>query len=553
MSTTSKKALPKVLNDCLLPNDEALKKTVRSGRSILAGFATSEPCTFYSTVWDHIRREKVQELNFVNGLVLTPYNLFVGSALKRKGLLHGVADELSVSLFAEWARTINQATRKFDSLASLIAHYKRLQKRKIVFRCGFLSPAMNGIVPDVPMSRVLYPEYIRRNTSRMGITDMVFVHFPDAADNMALDERGNSRTHVAVMVMTPPNANGEMSHGPCSAFNSTVLDHIVESCDQDLLLYVNAAYPFTRGYEDASNTIHVDRFKPLAKAGRLFVVEDDGPLPALPAGAFDKPLPTELTIAEHVVNHVEANKDRTHGRAVQVGFGGTGVLAVRKLKESSWTGRAYTEMLEPYMLDLFESGKIAGSHIIEKDGRRTQLDGRIVCTFTVGMKDSDFYRRIDNNPAVIVAPSSRVVVSEAFAGGMGINNCLAIDFNGHVNTSARDRNHYSGVGGGAAILRGLAKGGISYLCMKSTHTTPEGETRSSVFPFLPRGTPVAYTGPDMAGGREGAVSYLVTEHGIAQLSGRSQSEFIRAVISVAHPRFREVLKRAAWREYRVKV
>ncbi len=550
---TTPRSLPRHLASRRMTNDEALKKTVRSGRSILAGFATSEPTTFYSSLWDHIRREKLQDIHVVNGLVLTPYKLFVGSALNRKGLFHGWADDHSMSPFAQWARTINQATRKFDSLASLIAHYKRLQKRRIVFRCGFLSPPVNGIIPDIPMSRMLYPDYIGRNTSRMGITDMLFVHFPDAFDAMAMDDRGNSKTDLFTLVMTPPDAKGDMSHGPCSAMNAPLLEHVLEACDQDVLLYVNPNLPFTRGYIDAPNTIHVDAFRKLSAAGRLFVVPDDAPVAALPAGAFDKPLPTELAIAQHVVNHIEANRDRTCGRALQVGFGGTGVLAVRALKESSWHGRGYTEMLEPYSLDLFESGKIAGSHFIEKDGRRTMLDGKMVCTFTVGMKGDDFCRRIDNNPAIIVAPSHRVVVPEAFYGGMGINNCLAIDFNGHVNTSARDRNHYSGVGGGATILRGLSKGGISYLCMKSTHTTPEGELRSSIFPFMPRGTPICYIGADMMGGRECSQSFLVTEHGVAQLSGRSQSEFIKALISVAHPRFREFLKRAAWREFRVKV
>jgi len=504
--TTPTRALPKFMKDCTVSNDHALKKVVRSGRGVMAGFATSEPHTFYSTVWDHIKREKLQDVSFTNGLVLTPYKLFVGSALNRKGLLHGVADDLSVSVFAEWARAINQATRKFDSLASLIAHYKRLQRRNIKFRCGFLSPAMNGIVPDIPMSRMLYPEYIGRNTSRMGITDMLFVHFPDAADSMALADDGSAKQEAFALVMTPPDANGEMSHGPCAAINGEILEHALAHCDQDVILYVNPAYPFTRGLPDAPNTVPVERFRALAKAGRLFVVEDDGPLPALPAGAFDHPLPTELAIADHVVNHIEAHAERTHGRAIQVGFGGTGVLAIRKLRESSWTGRAYTEMLESFMLDLFESGKVAGSHFIERDGRRTMLDGKLVCTFTLGQKGTDFYQRIDGNPAIVLAPSSRVVVAEGFHGGMGINNCLAVDFNGHVNTSARDKNHYSGVGGGAAILRGLSRGGISYLCMKSTHTTPEGELRSSIFPFMPRGTPVCYTGPDMMGGRDGGLS-----------------------------------------------
>jgi acetyl-CoA hydrolase len=145
------------------------------------------------------------------------------------------------------------------------------------------------------------------------------------------------------------------------------------------------------------------------------------------------------------------------------------------------------------------------------------------------------------------------VIPEGFYYGIGINNALAIDFNGHVNISARDKNHYSGVGGGAAIVRGLARGGISYLCMKSTHKTPEGELRSSIFPFMPKGTPICYTGPDMCGGREGARSFLVTEHGMADLTGKSQAEFIKALISVADPQFQPFLERAAYNEYRIRI
>jgi 4-hydroxybutyrate CoA-transferase len=545
--------LPRFLTERMFDNDEALKRTVISGRRIQCGFATSEPYTFYATVWDFIRKEKIRDVELRGGLVLTPHPIFVGTALKRKGLLPGLADGLSLSLFAEWARSVNQATRKMESLAVLVNHYKRLQKRNVGFMSGFMSPVLNGIVPDSPLTRMLYPEYVQRNTARMGITDFQFSHFSDAAEVMAYTADGRPKTDLMVLVMTLPDANGELSHGPCAAFNGEVLERVIANTDQDVLLYLNASYPFTRGLADAPNSLHVDRLKPLADAGRLFVVLDDGPVPALPAGSFDKPLETELKIAEQVVDHIEANPGLTRGRAIQVGFGGTGVLAIRKLRESSWTGRAYTEMLEPFMLDLFESGKIAGSHIVERDGRRTLLDGKIVCTFALGTRGTDFYRRIDRNDAIVLAPSSRVVIPEAFHGGMGINNCLAIDFNGHVNTSARDKNHYSGVGGGAAILRGLSRGGISYLCMKSTHTTPEGLLRSSVFPFMPRGTPVCYTGPDVMGGREGALSYLVTEHGVAQMSGRTQSEFIRAIVSVAHPDFRPFLKRAAWREFRVAV
>jgi acyl-CoA hydrolase len=545
--------LPKFLEDRIRTPEEALKRTVRNGTSILTGFATSEPHTFFSTAWDFIRKEKIRDLNLRSALVLTPYPLFLGNALNRKGLMAGVAERMSVSQLAQWARMINAATRKMESLASLIHHYERLKRRNITFTSGFMSPPLNAVIPDTAFTRMMHAEYIGRNTSRMGITDMQFLHFADAAASMGFDPEGKVRFDTFVAVTTPPNSEGLISHGPSAACNGEILDHVLDNCDADVLLYVNAGYPFTRGLPDAPNTVHQDRFRALAQADRLFIVMDDGPVPAIPASRFDQPLETELAIADTIVNHIEENIDRTRGRALQVGFGGTGVLAVRKLKDSSWSGRCYTEMLEPFMLDLFESGKIAGSHIVELDGRRTMLDGQIVCTFALGTTGGDFYRRIHDNPAIILAPSSRVVIAEAFQYGMGINNCLAIDFNGHVNTSARDRNHYSGVGGGGAIVRGLARGGISYLCMKSTHTTPEGEVRSSIFPFMPRGTPVNYSGPDMCGGREGALSYLVTENGIALLTGKSQSEFIRALVSVAAPEFRPWLKKVAWREYRVRV
>jgi len=253
------------------------------------------------------------------------------------------------------------------------------------------------------------------------------------------------------------------------------------------------------------------------------------------------------------VSHIEANLRYTAGRALQVGIGTTGVVAIRALCDSKWRGRAYTEMLEPFTLSLLEKGCIEGSHFIEADGRRTMLDGKIVCTFSFGEQGSDFYRKIDRNNAIVMAPASRVVISEAFYGGLGVNNCLGIDFHGHVNSAGRDRNHHSGVGGGALIHRGLTRGGVAYMCLKSTHRSADGELRSSIFPFLPQGTPISHIGPDMMGGRDGGRVFLVTEHGVAQISGLNQWDFIKALISVADPAFRPWLKREAWKEFRVAV
>lgn len=546
--------LPKSLAKHVVSNQEALRTLVRSHARLASGFATSEPHTFYATIWDHIQREDLHDIDIRQALFMAPHKLCLGNALSSTGLWGDFAKWVDgKSPFAGLVKQTNQVTKKLQGLARLIEHYEEMRRRNITLTSPFIGQATNTVIPNNTITRTLYPDYIGRNTTRMGITRMQSIHFPDAVDSMGFDPDGNPMVDTFVFAMTPPDEHGDMSHGLANGANGEILEKAIRYKTINVLIYVNKAYPFTRGYgDDAPNTVNVKQLEGLAKAGRLFLVEDDGKLPSLPKGALDSPAPAEVAIAQNVANHVEAHLAYTKGRALQVGFGPTGVLAIKALKASSWTGRCFTEMLEPFTLDLFDSGKISGTHFIERDGTRTQLDGKFACTFTICEEGSDFYKRLDNNPAVIVSAASRVVIPEAFHFGLGINSCLSIDFHGHVNAGGRDKNHFSGIGGGATIIRGLSKGGIGYLCMKSTHTTPEGRLRSSIFPFLPFGTPVAYVGPDLMGGRDGARFFLVTEHGVAQLSGKDQHAFIRNLISVADPRFRDQLRQEAYKEFRVR-
>ncbi len=537
-----------------MSNEEALRRTVRTGCRAGTGYASAEPRAFYDAMWDHIVREDIREANFRQALFMSPYRLCLGSAMDSRGLLAGLDKRWTdAPILGDAVRRMNGVTRKLEGLGRLIAHYEELRRRHITFTSGFIGPVTNAIIPSNPLTRALYPDYVGRNTTRMGITRMKSVHFPDGVDALGYDGNGRPVVDVFAAVLTPPDQDGEMSLGLSNGASWEVMSRAMQRHDMSLLVYVNPAAPFTRGYAEARNTLNVRDFEGLAKAGRLVAVHDDSALPSLPAGTFDAASPEDRAIANNIANHIELNLDVTAGRAIQVGFGPMGCLAIKALQSSSWTGRCYTEMLEPYTLGLFESGRVAGTHFIELDGRRTQLDGRIICTFAMAEEGSDFYRKIHDNPAIIVAPAARVVIPEAFHGGLGINSCLSIDFHGHVNISGRDRNYYSGVGGGAMILRGLARGGIAYLCMKSTHRTADGKVRSSVFPYLPQGTPVSYVGPDLMGGRDGARVFLATEHGVAQLSGTDQHSFIQAVVSVAAPQYRDSLRKAAWNEFRVAV
>jgi acyl-CoA hydrolase len=541
---------PSFFADRIFSKEDALEQTVKSDSSLASGFATSEPHTFYDGLWDHIQKNDITDLKIRQALFMGPHRLCVGDALQSKGIWADYVSE-GKGIFSSVARTANAITKKVEGLGKLIDHYRELEERKITLISPFIGAATNIHIPPNAITRAMFPKYVGRNTTRMGITDMHSIHFPDAVDSIGYDPEGNPKMDTFIVAMTPPNENGDLSNGPANGANQEIIEKILQCKDANLLLYINKKYPFTTGYGDAPNTINVEQMKGLAEAGRLFVVEDDGKVPSLPADSFANPAPTELAIAENIVNHIELNKDYTYGRPIQVGFGSTGILAIKALKDSSWHGRSYTEMLEPFTLDLFDAGKIKGSHFIELDGTRTQLDGKMVCTFTICEENSDFYKRISNNPAVIVSAASRVVISEAFHHGMGINNCLGIDFHGHVNSGGRDRNHHSGVGGGAKIMRGLSKGGVGYMCLKSTHTGPDGELRSSIFPFLPKGTPISHIGPDLMGGRDGARLFVTTEHGVARVSGKSQSEFIKSMIEIADPRFRDWLKHKAYKEFRI--
>ncbi|HQP37337.1 MAG TPA: hypothetical protein PLI95_19265, partial [Polyangiaceae bacterium] len=426
---------PTFLSACVCSEQEAMQHFVRSGITVASGFGTSEPSPFYRGLWDFIRQQDITDLQIRQALFMGAYPICVGDRLAsmagrprepgRFDKLPGIAGSV--------ARSATGTSRKLSALKSLVGHYRELLERRVTFNCAFMGPANNIVIPDNALTRALYPDFVGRNASRMGVLNMHSLHFPDGLQGLAYKVDGKPTMETFVAPMTPPDERGEMSHGAANGANGEIIDTIARQCDVDLLLYLNASHPFTRGYREARNTLHVSELEALAKKGRLRVVVDDSPVPALPPGSFDAPSKAEEAIAQSVVNHIEMNLGYTEGRALQVGIGTTGVLAIKALRASKWRGRCYTEMLEPFTLSMFENGNITGSHFIEADGRRTMLDGKLVCTFSFAEKGSDFYQKLDRNDAIVIAPAARVVISEAFYSGMGVNNILGVDFHGNVN------------------------------------------------------------------------------------------------------------------------
>ena len=130
------------------------------------------------------------------------------------------------------------------------------------------------------------------------------------------------------------------------------------------------------------------------------------------------------------------------------------------------------------------------------------------------------------NPAVISQNDNMVA----------INAILQVDLYGQCNAEHLDGSQYSGVGGQLDFVRGayMSKRGISVLAF---YSTAKKGTISRVVPRLAEGSMV--TTPRMD------THYLATEHGIVNIKGKSSRERALALISIAHPKFRDDLLREA--------
>jgi acyl-CoA hydrolase len=138
----------------------------------------------------------------------------------------------------------------------------------------------------------------------------------------------------------------------------------------------------------------------------------------------------------------------------------------------------------------------------------------------VNMEGSDFV----HDPGVVAT------LDRFFA----INSALEIDLSGQVTAETLGPRQVAGVGGQFDFVLGAgrSRGGGAIIALPSTGR--DGAV-SRIVPQLAAGA--AVTTPRFL------VDWVVTEQGAAQLRGRGERERARALIAVAHPKFREDLER----------
>lgn len=314
---------------------------------------------------------------------------------------------------------------------------------------------------------------------------------------------GSLPVDVALIQATAPDAEGNMSLG-------ISVDYTLPAAKaaKKVIVQVNHELPRTYG----NSCIHVSADNVVA------IVEHDAPIIEL--------APPKITEIEKAIG-ANCAKLINSGDTLQLGIGAIPDAVLMFLKDKKDLG-IHSEMFSDGVVELVEQG------VINNSKKKTHV-GKFVANFLMGTKR--LYNFVNNNPQVELYPvdyvnNPLIVMKEDNI--VSINSCVQIDLMGQAASESIGYTQISGVGGQVDFIRGasMAKNGRSILAFPST--AAHG-TVSKIVPLLDEGAAVTTSRND--------IDYVVTEYGIAKLSGKSLRGRARALIEIAHPDFRDSLKK----------
>jgi acyl-CoA hydrolase len=282
-----------------------------------------------------------------------------------------------------------------------------------------------------------------------------------------------------------------------------------------VIVEVTDGLPYCPGIDNAVHISEVD-----------FIIEGDNqPAPVLP-----NPPATEVdrAVGRLIADQIE------DGSCLQIGIGGMPNAVCTELLESPAKDLGVnTEMMTDGIVDLYKAGRITGA-------RKQVHPGKLTYTFALG--SADLYATLHRNPDFLCLPVDQTNLPVSIMANdrvISINNTTQIDLQGQAASESDGLRHISGTGGQLQFVRGsyASKDGKSFICLSSTYER-KGERKSRIALHLTQGNIVTTPRTD--------VMYVVTEYGIVNLKGKSVPERAQALISIAHPDFREGLTRQAW-------
>ncbi|MBS1706410.1 MAG: GNAT family N-acetyltransferase [Armatimonadetes bacterium] len=335
-----------------------------------------------------------------------------------------------------------------------------------------------------------------REAVQAGLADYIPVFLSDLP---RLFNSGQMRLDVALIAVSPPD-----EHGFCSMGVSVDIGMAACKNARTIIAEVNPNMPRTLG----DSFLHVSD--------------------------IDFLVPVDAPIIEHLSRDVDENSEAIaqqiatlipDGSTMQTGIGRIPSAVLDALSDHNDIG-IHTEMFSDSLIHAIRRGNVTC--------RKKSLHlNKVLASFCIGTRVT--YDSINNNPFFYFAPTE--YVNDPWVIGqndrmVSINGALQVDLTGQVVSDSLGPRPYSGIGGQVDFIRGAArsKGGKPVIALSST---AQGGNISRIVGKLNDGAGVVTS--------RGDVHYVVTEHGIAYLHGKSIRERALSLIRIADPKFRESL------------
>jgi acyl-CoA hydrolase len=323
-----------------------------------------------------------------------------------------------------------------------------------------------------------------------GLVSIIPSHFADLARVLPLRAPGRL---VVVLQVSPPDRDGYHSLGLSVDYTYELLTHA-----RAVVAEVNEQMPVTSGPR-----VHGSVFTAVVPTSR--------PLPEVARPQVDA---VHRRIAAHVVPLVP------DGATIQLGIGAVPSVVGDALSSCRRDLRVRSTLVGEWLLALAKSGALRnepGSVVICEAAGSPALYAHVAGS------------GVEVRPVGELNRPDELARTERF---VAMNSALQVDLSGQVNAEQIGSGHVGGVGGQPDFLRAAQRspGGRSIVMLPAT--AAQGRD-SRIVPRLHGGTVTT---------ARSAVDLVVTEHGVADLRGRSLAERAQALIAVSAPHHRDQLR-----------
>jgi acyl-CoA hydrolase/RimJ/RimL family protein N-acetyltransferase len=313
-----------------------------------------------------------------------------------------------------------------------------------------------------------------------------------------LFKKGMLPLHFALIQVSPPDTNGWMSLGI-----SVDVTLAAAQSAAVVIAQVNPMMPRIPGH----SFIHLDEVD-------VIVEQEEELLSAFNLPAYE----AEKEIANITATLID------DGATIQLGLAELSRPIADALAGKNDLG-VHTEILTDDIMKLVSQGAVTNRY-------KTINEGKLVASGAIGSRE--FYRSLHDNVVVEFRPSDYVNNPAIIAQNhkmVAINFARTMDLSGQVYADALPQNHFSGVTGMFDFILGssLSPGG------KSIIVIPARSIDGKISRIIPKADGGSIVIP------KGYVSYVISEFGMVNLLGKNIEERAMAMISLAHPDFRDGL------------